>query len=94
MWEELGIILLIVGGVGAARQCVIFIKETLPGYYGENPGFGCLEAAVAPWHAIGCLGLGLVLESWPWGVLIFGTGLFCYGLFAMLLSRLLRGRQN
>ncbi len=91
MWEQLGLVLLIIGVLGVSYQCVIFVKETIPETYGGNPGFGCLEVMVAPWFATGCTGLGLLMQSWMWGVGAFGIGIFCFGFLAMLLAHLFGG---
>ncbi len=88
MWEGLGLLLLIVGSLGAGYKCVTFAKVTIPGNYGSNPGFGRLEMMVMPWLAGACLGLGLFMQSWIWGVGSFGVGVFFFGFLAQLLSRL------
>ncbi len=92
MWELLGTILLIAGVLGVSYQCVIFVREIVPQNYGGNPGFGCLEMMVAPWYAIGCLGAGLLMQSWVWGTSLFVSGFLCFGFLAMLLGRLFGGR--
>ena len=92
MWGPLGIILSIVGGLGVIYQCYRFVREKIPANYGNNPGFGCLEVMIAPWHASGSLGLGLLMQSWGWGVGVFGLGLLGFGLLAMLLGQLFGGQ--
>lgn len=92
MWEQVEWILLSVGVVGFVVQCVRFVRVTLPENFGSNPGFGALEVMVAPWLIIGSVGLGLVLDSWKWGGIVFGLGMFSTGLLAMLLGRLFGGR--
>jgi len=88
MWGTLGIILLIVGVAGVGYQGIRYVKEVLPDNYGNNPGFGCFEVMVTPWHAAASIGLGLFMQSWMLGVVVLGIGLFCYGFLAMLLGRL------
>ena len=92
MWVKLGVVLLVVGAAGFVLQCVKFVRVTLPENYGGNPGFGALETRVAPGFAIACLGLGLALGSWKWGLIVFGLGMFATGFVAMALARLFGGR--
>ena len=92
MLEMLGPVLIVIGILGVIYQCVIFIKETLPANYGNNPGFGCFEVMTCPWFAAGSFGLGLFMQSWRWGFMVFGFGMFFMGFLAMLLARLFRGQ--
>lgn len=92
MWEQLGLVLLIIGVLGVIYKCVIFVKETMPENYGGNPGFGCLEMMVRPWFATACIGFGLLIHSWKWGVGTFVIGFLLFGFLAMLLARLFGGR--
>ena len=87
----LGLILTIAGLAGVAYQCLIFVRVTLPDNYGKNPGFGCLEMMVMPWFSVTCIGVGLLTQSWLGGAFIFGIGMFSFGFFAILLSRLFGG---
>ena len=88
MWEKLGIILPIIGFAGVAYQCLIFVTKTIPDNFGSNPGFGCFETMVMPWFSIACIGTGLLLQSWIWGVGIFAIGMFSFGFLASLLSKI------
>ena len=87
MWGKLGIIPLLIGIVGVAYQSLIFVKQTIPENYGNNPGFGCFETMILPWLALACIGIGLLLWSWIWAVCIFMIGMFCFGFLASWLSR-------
>ena len=94
MMEMLGPVLIVVGILGVIYQCVIFVKETLPANYGNNPGFGALEMKVFPWVASVGIGLGLMLHSWIWGVSVLAFGLLGSGFLAMLLGRLFGGNRD
>ena len=86
--EQAGLVILIVAVTGFAIQCVKFVRVTLPENYGNNPGFGCFEMMVMPWLITGCVGTGLMMQSWKWGMAILIAGFFLSGMFAMLLARL------
>lgn len=94
MWQNIGFILLFIGLIGVLYQCVKFVKITIPEYYGRNPGFGCLDMMVQPWFITGCIGLGLVMQSWLWGCITFGLGLFFFGFLAMLLGHLFGSKSG
>ena len=86
------LLLLMAGLVGVVYQCVRFVTQTIPHNYGNNPGFGVLEVAVMPWHAMASVGIGFMLESKEWGVAVFVIGILCIGAIVTLLSRLF-GRE-
>ncbi|MES0370816.1 MAG: hypothetical protein ABUK11_00920 [Mariprofundaceae bacterium] len=90
--EQVGLILLTVAVLGFAFQCLKFVWVTLPENYGSNPGFGCFEMMVMPWFAGACIGVGLLMQSWIWGVTVFVVGIFTLGFFAMLLTALFGDR--
>ncbi len=92
MLKYVSIALLVIGGLGVCWQCVVFVRKTLPENYGSNPGFGCLETKVLPWHVITTIGAGMMLKSWSWGIGILVLGIFGYGLIAMLLGKLFGGK--
>ena len=91
MWGNLGLMLLIIGLLGVSYQCVIFVKETIPGNYGRNSGIGCFEMMVMSWLATGRIGVGLFMHSWIWGAIVFGISIFFFGFLTMLLSHLFGG---
>ncbi len=91
MWGQLGLFLLIIAALGFCYQCGVFVRKTLPDNYGSNPGFGCFEVTVMPWFMVGCVGAGLVLQSFLWAAIIFGFGFFALGFFAQLLAHLFGG---
>jgi len=92
MWELLGLILLIIGVLGACYQCVIFVKETIPQNYGSNPGFGSLEIMVMPWLVTASVGVWVLMQSWKWGAILYVIGVISFGFLAMLLGRLYSGQ--
>ena len=91
MWGNLAIVSMTIGTLGVCYQCVKFVRQTIPENYGSNPGFGCLESMVMPWFATACIGLGLFMQSWVSGAVVFAIGIFCIGFLAMLLGHLFGG---
>jgi len=90
MWNQIGLILMIVGLLGALYQCVVFVREVVPQTFGGNPGFGYLEKMVFPWLAMGTIGVGLFTMSWGWVAIVFVGGFFMFGFLAQLLARLFK----
>ena len=68
-----GIALVGVGALGVVFKTVEFVRVTIPGNYGLNPGFGAYETMTAPWWAAICFGLGVVV-SWKAGLALFRSG--------------------
>ncbi len=88
-----GIALVGVGALGVVFKTVEFVRVTIPGNYGLNPGFGAYETMTAPWWAAICLGLGVVV-SWKTGLALFALGLFGLGFAAQLLGWLFGGVER
>ena len=93
MLQNFTIALMCLGALGILYQSVVFVMQTIPENFGQNPGFGCYEAMVAPWFLAFCIGLGLFMQSWIWGAAVFIPGMFLFGALAMLLGSLFGDRH-
>ena len=79
--------LIAIGGLGVLAQAVRFVRVTMPGNYGRNPGFGAFESMAMPWWIVLCVGVA-IQGSMKAGAVTFLVGLFGLGLTAQLLDRL------
>jgi len=78
--------LIALGAAGVLWKTVHFVRVTIPGNYGSNPGFGAYETTVVPWWGVGCIGLS-GLTSWGVGAACLAVGLVAFGFIAQILGR-------
>lgn len=83
----LGCVLVAIGAVGFIARSLEFVRVTIPGNYGSNPGFGAYESMVLPWFVVGVAGLGILLGSWTWVLVAIVIGPFALALVSQLLGR-------
>ena len=86
MTSYLGISLIAIGALGVLYKTVEFVRVTIPGNFGSNPGFGAYESMTMPFWLAGSVGLGF-MTSWGVGAGCLAVGLFTLGFFAQLLGR-------
>lgn len=83
----LGCVLIAIGAAGFVVRSIQFVRVTIPGNYGSNPGFGAYESMVLPWFIVGVAGLAIVLGSWTWVLVAIVIGPFALALASQLLGR-------
>ena len=86
----LGCVLIAIGATGFIVRSLEFVRVTIPGNYGSNPGFGAYESMVLPWFVVGVAGLGILLGSWRWVLVAIVVGPFALALVSQLLGRVFR----
>jgi hypothetical protein len=84
--QPLGYLLLVIAIPEFCYQCIVFVRQTPPRNYGNNPGFGCLEMIVRPWFLVGCVGTGLATQSLFWALAHLAAGFFLIGFLAQFLA--------